>query len=204
MTLPRLASWLFRLIAVVSALATWPGDALARGLQPIDCPSRFTGLQNIQCANFRVPQNWDQPGGPPIDIFVLVLRATGKIRAPDPVLVISGGPGQASSGDAPDQAVQLAPLRRTRDLLFVDLRGTGRSVPALTCTAISPVQIWHGRVTATEVSDCLDPIRVQGFDLAAFNSSESARDLVSLRQELQYPLWNLLATSYGAIPRAIG
>jgi pimeloyl-ACP methyl ester carboxylesterase len=50
--------------------------------------------------------------------------------------VLAGGPGQAASTLAPF-ASRLAELRRTRDIVLVDQRGTGRSSP-LVCDAFRP------------------------------------------------------------------
>ena len=54
-----------------------------------------------------------------------------KLRAdePDPIVVFAGGPGQGAIALAPQVMPLFARLNDTRDILFVDQRGTGGSNP---------------------------------------------------------------------------
>jgi len=56
-----------------------------------------------------------------------VLPATGTDRLPDPFVYFAGGPGDASIPEGVFMAEQLGSLRHKRDVLLVDLRGTGQS-----------------------------------------------------------------------------
>ncbi|MFO1313756.1 MAG: alpha/beta hydrolase, partial [Burkholderiales bacterium] len=83
-----------------------------------------------QCGTLEVPEDRGKPGGRKIAIFAAVLPANTLTPKDDPLLVLAGGPGQAASTLAPF-AARLAELRRTRDVVLVDQRGTGRSAPLL-------------------------------------------------------------------------
>ncbi len=76
------------------------------------------------------------PSGRRIRIFAAVLPANTLTPKADPLLILAGGPGQAASTLAPF-ASRLNEMRRTRDVVLIDQRGTGRSTP-LDCEAFKP------------------------------------------------------------------
>lgn len=172
------------------------------GLARQDCPFPIPAGEKVECGTLRVPERWNDAKSPSIDVFFAVLRNTARVggeRMPDPILVLNGGPGQAGSDLIAAAWEGMADLRRTRNIIFVDQRGTGRSSPALFCPDMDPVAFWHGSLTPNDAETCLKPFRAAGVDLAAFNTQESARDLKALRQALGAPAWNLLGTSYGSV-----
>ena len=92
--------------------------------------------QAVQCGRLEVPENRDQPDGAKLSVFVAVLPANTLSPKPDPLVLLAGGPGQAASTLGPF-ALQLSAIRRTRDIVLVDQRGSGRSAP-LDCAAFAP------------------------------------------------------------------
>src|SRR5690606_3946598 len=62
-----------------------------------------------------------------IRLHVAIIPALRLKPAPDPLYIISGGPGQAASELYLSMAPALARIRRDRDVVIVDQRGTGRS-----------------------------------------------------------------------------
>lgn len=152
-----------------------------------------------RCHGLRVPSDWLRPDSLPLDLFVMVLPALGGAPAADPVVLLSGGPGQGASDDLRGSAAILAPMRDARDLILVDQRGTGRSRPSLRCPALDPLRYWFGGVTAGDAAACLDPLRRAGYRLEDFDSGQSAADLRALRGALGVERWNVVATSYGGV-----
>ena len=68
--------------------------------------------------------------GRKIRLNIVVLPATDPTPAPDPVFVLVGGPGQAATSVvAGARFGRWATVRKKRDLVFVDQRGTGKSNP---------------------------------------------------------------------------
>jgi pimeloyl-ACP methyl ester carboxylesterase len=57
----------------------------------------------------------------------VIIPATGRPRAPDPVVYFAGGPGGSTVQDIPDELPDLLPLNVHRDLVFIEQRGTGES-----------------------------------------------------------------------------
>src|SRR6185369_12993584 len=76
------------------------------------------------------------PGSRAITLTVAVLPANTLHPLPDPLFIFAGGPGQAATALAPF-AAQLTDVRKDRDIVLFDQRGTGRSSP-LECAAFAP------------------------------------------------------------------
>ena len=79
--------------------------------------------QASQCGTLEVPENRAQPDGRKLEIFVAVLPANTLSPKPDPLVILAGGPGQAASTLGPF-ATLFSDVRRTRDIVLIDQRGT--------------------------------------------------------------------------------
>ena len=109
-----------------------------------------------------------------------------------------GGPGEDAIGSAADYAAQFAPLRKDRDILLVDQRGTGESA-ALHCDLFSP------EAAADSLRDVFPPAAVgkckhrleATADLTRYGYRYFANDLEQVRRTLGYGSLNLFAGSYG-------
>lgn len=151
----------------------------------------------IRCGTFRVPEDRGEEDGRAIDLAVTVLRATGPDPAPDPVIYLVGGPGAAATGV--DAAFENLPrLRRRRDVVLVDQRGTGDS-NRLDCD-----YMWGGpRASYTEGFLPVDRVRAcreeleERADLGQYTTPVAMDDLDELRQALGYERVNLWGGSYG-------
>ncbi|MEO5963279.1 MAG: alpha/beta hydrolase, partial [Thermomonas sp.] len=81
-----------------------------------------------QCTTFSVPEDRNQPNGRKIDLNIAWLPATkDSDQAPDPVFFLAGGPGQAAVETYPLLAPVFKEVRKHRDIILVDQRGTGKS-----------------------------------------------------------------------------
>ena len=83
---------------------------------------------DARCGTLEVFEDRDARTGRRIAIRVMALPAKGPRRAPDPVFALAGGPGQ-SAIEAFAGGDLLGGLREERDIVLVDLRGTGGSNP---------------------------------------------------------------------------
>jgi pimeloyl-ACP methyl ester carboxylesterase len=149
-----------------------------------------------QCGTLEVPENRAQPDGRKIRLFVAVLPANTLTPREDPLVILAGGPGQAASYLGPF-AARLTELRRTRDVVLVDQRGTGRSSP-LTCAAF---KTRDREMLETDplpyARDCVQQLQAQGVDPAQYTTTAWIADLEAARQALGYARWNLWGGSYG-------
>ncbi len=107
--------------AATSAASTVP-------LKPcrLEHPARMLAL-TAECGALRVPENPDKPGGRSIELFVARVPAISLNKKPDPLFLIAGGPGTSAVDLYTSSAGPFERVRRDRDIILVDQRGTGRS-----------------------------------------------------------------------------
>jgi len=152
--------------------------------------------QAVQCGRLEVPENRDQPDGAKLSVFVAVLPANTLSPKPDPLVLLAGGPGQAASTLGPF-ALQLSAIRRTRDIVLVDQRGSGRSAP-LDCAAFAPDE--HAEFDIDPVPKsllCAWQLAGRHIDASQYTTSAFVADLDAVRQALGYSKLNLWGGSYG-------
>jgi pimeloyl-ACP methyl ester carboxylesterase len=173
------------------------GDNVAprRTLTLSEC--RLPNLTTLaQCGAIDVPEDRRQPAGRKISIFVAVLPANTLSPKEDPLLILAGGPGQAASTLAPFVS-RLNEVRRARDVVLIDQRGTGRSSP-MTCDAFKPRD---DEALETDpvprARQCVEQLRAQGVDAAQYTTTAWIDDLEAMREALGYARWNLWGGSYG-------
>ena len=151
-----------------------------------------------ECGSLEVPENRDKPDGRKISLFVAVLPANTLHPRADPLFILAGGPGQAASFLGPFAAA-LTGVRKDRDIVLVDQRGTGRSSP-LVCAAFKPD---HSLKAALEfdplpkASACAQELAANGVDAAQYTTAAWVADLDAVRAALGYDRINLWGGSYG-------
>lgn len=151
-----------------------------------------------RCGVLEVPENPNRPNGRQLKIGLAVIPAIGGQPRPDPIAVLTGGPGESAIGLAEIYAGRLALLRQDRDILLVDQRGTGRSA-ALDCDLFSPE--WpeaslRDLFPLTAVERCERRLSARA-DLTQYTTDRFANDLEHVRRALGYGPLNLFAGSYG-------
>jgi pimeloyl-ACP methyl ester carboxylesterase len=156
------------------------------------------GLASIaaECGVLHVPENRASPKGRQIAIHVARVPALSRKRAADPVFLLAGGPGLASTVFYASVAPVFARIRRDRDIVLVDQRGTGQSSP-LNCP-FDEQQIWDvsDEETARIMRECRDRLAVD-HDLSQYTTSVAVADLDEVRAALGYLQINLYGSSYG-------
>ncbi|WP_239655083.1 alpha/beta hydrolase [Mycobacterium riyadhense] len=175
--------------------------------QPSPCPATpqpVPELRTAHCATLVVPENRSKPGGRTLGLAVAVIPSETQPATADPIVFITGGPGEDAIVDPP--IADGVGLNHSRDLILLSQRGNHSSQPALACPEID--QFFARRVglvyDATGTGDeyvqavktCHDRL-AGGADLAGFNSTESAYDLIDLRNALHINQWNVFSHSYG-------
>lgn len=89
---------------------------------------------SARCGTLDVPENPADPDGRMINLNIAVAPATGSSVDPDPVFFFAGGPGQAATETWVMIRPQMRQIRKTRDIVMIDQRGTGKS-NKLACTS---------------------------------------------------------------------
>lgn len=187
---PWLVAWIF-----CSAIRAASADS---ALRLDDCRvESATGGGSVaaRCGSYHVRENRDDPSSKELELYVAVIPALRLKPAADPVFILSGGPGQAASDFYLSVAPSFARIRRDRDVVLVDQRGTGRS-NQLDCklpddsdfTALDPQKL------QALVRECLASLPG---DPRYYTTSIAVRDLDEVRAALGYDQVNLYGISYG-------
>lgn len=153
------------------------------------------GATDAYCGWLEVPEDRNRPQGRRIRLHVARVPALSLSPAPDPLVFITGGPGQAPSEEYPTFGAAFERIRRVRDIVLVDQRGTGRS-HRLHCkyseeteVASSDRERWRA-----ETQRCL---RSLDADVRFYTTSVAVADLEAVRAALGIEQWNLWGGSYG-------
>lgn len=198
------------ILVVLVLLAGMPAAQAQSAQQFVEGPCPFSvpkGMQ-IRCGTLSVPEDWNRPDARQIRIAVAIVQGSSKARPADPVVYLSGGPGNAAMRRAPTLAKAWAGFLGGRDMIFVDQRGTGFSEPALVCDESieaattqyehTPGPVERAKIEAAALLRCRDRFVKEGVTLAAYTTSSTAADFEALRQALGYKQWNLFGISYGS------
>jgi pimeloyl-ACP methyl ester carboxylesterase len=151
-----------------------------------------------QCGALEVPENRAKPEGSKITLAIAVLPANTLNPRADPLFVLAGGPGQAASYLGPF-AASLTGVRKDRDIVLVDQRGTGRSSP-LACAALKPDESPESTLEIDPVpkaAACAQELAARGIDAAQYTTGAWIADLDAVRAALGYATINLWGGSYG-------
>ncbi len=190
-----------RLLPLFALLAVTAGGALHAGA-PTYTPCRLehpSGLAAFaaECTTLRVPEDPAQPGGRTIELAIARVPAISRRKAPDPVFLIAGGPGQGSKAMYPAVAGAFARIGRERDLVLVDQRGTGGSA-ALDCALDDEALTEADDAVALALTRrCLETFAQRPQDVRQYTTSIAVQDLERVRVALGYGTINLYGVSYG-------
>jgi pimeloyl-ACP methyl ester carboxylesterase len=162
---------------------------------------------DFECAPATVPLDWEQPGGPTIELSLLRLRSTGKKIGT--ILLNPGGPGvssvewfRSSPGALGDR------VRQSYDAVAWDPRGVGESTP-IRCLPDKDVDAWlSADVTpdsAAEVSGIVADAKEFGAQceqrtgdlIGHVDTVSTAKDLDVLRAALGEQVLSYYGWSYG-------
>jgi pimeloyl-ACP methyl ester carboxylesterase len=189
--LPKLIFPLLFAFCALSASSAQAGDLLH------SC--RVEGFaQQVQCGQLKRPLNSDDPAGKQIDLHFIVLPAQDKNKAPDPIFLLAGGPGQSAISVASWMQALFGKLQRRHDLVFVDQRGTGKSAP-LSCPDSSDLNgIGQPDYEVQEILKCKTQLeKLPHGDLRWYTTSIAMKDLDAVRAALNYAQLDLIGISYG-------
>lgn len=178
---------------LLMTLAAWP--ALAIDFEPCQIRgSNGQGQAAAECARLTVAEDPDNPDGTQIELFIARVPALSPEPAADAITLINGGPGGSSVALYVDLQSAFAPLRRERDIVMVDQRGTGSS-QALNCPNLEEATYEFDADTVQRATRrCLNAL---DGNPRFYTTSVAVTDLEAVRQALGYQAWNLYGVSYG-------
>jgi len=185
-------------LLLAGALAACSDNSARRQVTLAEC--RLPRLASAaQCGSIEVAEDRATTGGRRIPIAFAVLPANTLRPRGDPLFMLAGGPGQSAAALAP-LAGMLGGVRRDRDIVLVDPRGSGKSAP-LHCDALAPrdpFDEFANLDAAAAAQRCLAEIKTAGnADVALYNTPAYVADLDAVRAALGYDRINLWGGSYG-------
>lgn len=178
--------------------------------EPAECNYEVPEGDQIECGYLTVPEDRSQPDGRLIRLYVVNFKSKSENPAPDPLVVLIGGPG--SPGAFYNYLWTATPitetLRAERDNIMLEHRGANYSEPAFYCPEIeantadlvgmsfAEEVAWSGNAFAA----CAERWRQEGSNLSMYSSLEAAADVIDLRTALGYDQINVYGVSYGTLP----
>lgn len=182
------------LLLAAQAQATDAAPLLALEGCRISAGPGFPGIK-AECGTLERPLDPSNPGAGTLELEIAVVPALSLEPRPDPFVPIAGGPGQSTIEFYAGYSRAFEHIRRDRDIVLLDQRGTGGSAP-LDCGGDE--EILGGRMSVAEIADatreCLEELP---HDPRYFTTSVAVTDLEALRRALAAPALNVYGISYG-------
>ena len=146
--------------------------------------------RDAQCGYVRVPLDRTKPDGKTIKVyFERYPRRQRELPKISTVVSIEGGPGYAVTPGRSTRVELWRPVSGRRDLVLIDLRGTGRTA-ALACKAFSsPVRNYVERA-----GRCAEQI---GTKRDLFSTSQAVQDMEAVLRSIHAGKIDLYGDSYG-------
>ncbi|MEA2559915.1 MAG: hypothetical protein QOH06_1419 [Acidobacteriota bacterium] len=181
-------------LAVLGLLAVTPGFAAKLS------PCKEQGMPpEALCGTHEVFENRAARTGRKIPLKIVVIPAAPSGRLPDPITFFAGGPGEASIPFGLSKAQQLGLSGGKRDLLLVDLRGTGMS-GGLFCTELNEEtrgqRFLDDFLPTDRIRACRDRLKKE-VDLSWYTTDAVVDDVEEVRTALGYGPLNLIGSSWG-------
>lgn len=155
--------------------------------------------QNAECGHLDVKENPADANSDIVSLNVLRLPAVSAVPEKDPLFIIAGGPGQSATVIADGLHELFNEVRKNRDIVFVDQRGTGQS---------HPLECGVGDEDKVTLSEAEQEIALQksvqlcvekyGKHLTYYTTVHAVTDLDTVRHALGYEKINLWGGSYGS------
>ncbi|NMP30883.1 alpha/beta hydrolase [Thalassotalea sp. M1531] len=154
--------------------------------------------EQIKCGTLTVPENYNKPDAVKIDVNFTVLPAIDNSSNKVPLMFLAGGPGQAATELSAMLRRNYYEIRKTRDIVLVDQRGTGKSNPLLcdneAFKATNVYTMSSSDYNIDEIHSCLAEFKQ---DLSQYNSENAIRDFDAVREALGHQQINIYGGSYG-------
>lgn len=182
--------------AMGQGTAPAPGRSLTGKLTPCRVPDVD---EEVLCGRYEVFENRAAGTGRKIGLNIVVLPAKTPDPAPDPLVFLAGGGVAPATRYAGYFSRAFPDLRRRRDILLIDQRGSGASNPLDCELSTDPASAEYrdeARFVAA-VRRCRQELERKA-DLRYYTTPVAMDDLDEIRGWLGYPRLNLYGVSYGS------
>ncbi|MFT5543141.1 MAG: pimeloyl-ACP methyl ester carboxylesterase [Glaciecola sp.] len=172
-----------------------------------------------ECGTLYVQENPDVVNTPQAparatSIPIMIFQPQGEVSGDPLVITGGGGPGSAvyimdgfdGNPDLFYNGVEASTLQNGRQLIVMEMRGSGESLANLDCPAITNLEIdflttypykWDKQRVIEVLTECAKTKRLLGVDVNFYNTDVAIRDVDALRVLLGIEKWHLLGISHG-------
>jgi len=105
---------------------------------PFDPEEFAQDINDVTCGYLLVPEARSDADSPLLELAVAIIPSLNADLAPDPIIYLSGGPGDSALLELDDWLK--TPFRETRDIILFDQRGMGFSLHG--CCKVRPKPAW--------------------------------------------------------------
>jgi pimeloyl-ACP methyl ester carboxylesterase len=179
------------------------------------CAATIPTDSRVKCLTLVVPESRRITAADPTRLVrlpvVIIAAKDPSQRLPDPVLWIDYDAGDGFVANrARNFTEESLAINKNRDVVTLDLRGSGLAEPSLACPEVTSLNTGAFAATVDETSpegrtmrldaikQCHDRLVADGVDLSAYASEDAAQDLEDLRVALGLKQWNIVAGEYGS------
>lgn len=148
----------------------------------------------LRCVKLAVPLDYAKPQAGALKLHVTVAPSFREAARPDPLFVLAGGPGQAGSEVIQLLSTAFKRARATRDIVFIDQRGTGLSGKLDCDEKANTEDTLTDAQQDAEMRACIGKSKASFKD---YTTANAARDIEEVRRALGYSQVNLWGGSYG-------
>jgi len=190
-------------VGALSRINSFQSKSVTLQLTPCHIPNV---QEELKCGKFEVFEDRESKTGRKIALNILFLPALTDKPAPDPVFFMAGGPGQSIVAVMPTARKDLlAKIRRERDVVLVDQRGTGDSNP-LNCILYADKndmpKFFGDSYPPDIVHACRERLEKIA-DLTKYTTDIAMDDLDDVRAALGYDKINVHGGSYGTTAASV-
>ncbi len=168
-----------------------------------DVPTGLTEGEDIFCGWVTAPMYPDGNSAETVTLPIVRIASVAENPAPDPLMILLGGPGQDMSTVLPifgDEFPVWDFMLDRQDVILFDQRGMGQSTPSLACPFEQVGE--DGEVSDAnigfELLRCGSELKNSGIDPTAFTTKNNAADIEAIRVAMGYDEVNLYGISYGS------
>lgn len=175
--------------------------------EPADCVYPDLAAVDAECGYLVVREDRTNPDSPTIRIQVIKVAAMSDEPAPEPIIVIPGGPG----ADGPFYAwlFGISPIsevmRAEHDLYILETRGAMMSEPGLYCPEteadwapmVEMTMAEEAAVRREQFIACHDRLVAENVNLSAYGYWDIAQDVADLAAALEFDSVNIYGVSAG-------
>lgn len=159
-----------------------------------DLPPGLTE-NDVVCGWLTAPMYKDGTGS--VELPIIRVLAVTDNPAPEPLVILLGGPGQDMSSVIPlfgDEYPLWRYMLDRQDVILFDQRGMGLSTPSLAC----PFEANGDGAPGLAILQCGRQLTQAGIDPLAFNTAASAADINSIRIAFGHDQVDVYGISYGS------